>query len=88
MEITEPTAVSSDKGVHLELPHGLVQAAQVAVVFGCLDIELAEGLLCQLQGGEMEVVRLLQETLLCLLVVAVDGDLLQDESWREDEEGP
>lgn len=49
-------------------------------MFGCLDIELPKGLFCQLQRGEMKVVRLLKQTLFCLLVVAVDGDFLQDES--------
>lgn len=51
-------------------------------MFGCLHVELSEGLLCQLQRREMEVVRLLQKTLFCLFIVAVDGDFFQDESWR------
>lgn len=50
-------------------------------MFRCLDVELAESLLCQLQGGEVEVMCLLQEALLRLLVVAVDGDFLQYQSW-------
>ena len=64
----------------LKLPHGLVESAQVAVVFGRLNVELPESLLGQLEGGEVEVVSLLEEPLLRLLVVAVDGDLLQDQS--------
>lgn len=55
-------------------------------MFGCLDIELSEGLLCQLQRREMKVVRLLQKTLFCLFIVAVDGNFFQDESWRVEEE--
>lgn len=55
-------------------------------MLGCLDIELSEGLLCQLQGREMKVVRLLQKTLFRLFVVAVNGDFFQDESWRTEEE--
>lgn len=74
------------KDAHLELPHGLIQASQVAVVFGCLDIELSKGLLRQLQRRQVKVVRLLQKTLLRLFIVAVDGDFFQDESWREEEE--
>lgn len=54
-------------------------------MFGCLHVELSKGLLGQLQGGEVEVVCLLQETLLCLFIVAVDGDFFQDESWRKEE---
>lgn len=72
--------------MHLELPHRLIQASQVAIVFGCLDVELSEGLLCQLQRREMKVMRLLQKTLFCLFIVAVDGDFFQDESWRAEEE--
>lgn len=53
-------------------------------MFGCLDVELPKGLFCQLQRREVKVVRLLKQTLFRLLVVAVDGDLLQDESWRAD----
>lgn len=45
---------------NLELAHGLVKAAQVAVVFGCLDVELPEGFFGQLEGGEVQVVSLLQ----------------------------
>lgn len=65
---------------YLELPHRLVKASKVAVVFGCLHVELAKSLFCQLQGGEVKVVCLLQEALLCLLVVAVYGDFLQYQS--------
>lgn len=72
--------------MHLELPHGLIQASQVAIVFGCLDVELSEGLLCQLQRREVKVMRLLQKTLFCLFIVAVDGDFFQDESCRVEEE--
>lgn len=49
-------------------------------MFCSLHVKLAESLLCQLQGGEVEVMRLLQEALLRLLVVTVDGDFLQYQS--------
>ena len=29
---------------YLEFPHGLVEMPQVAIMLGCLDIELSEGL--------------------------------------------
>lgn len=48
-------------------------------MFGSLDVELAEGLLGQLQGGEVKVMSLLKKALLRLLIVAVDGDFLQNE---------
>lgn len=48
-------------------------------MFGSLDVELAEGLLGQLQGGEVKVMSLLKKALLSLLIVAVDGDFLQNE---------
>lgn len=64
----------------LELPHGLVEAAQVAIVFRCLNIKLPEGFLGQLEGGEVEVMGILEQPLLCFLVVAVNSNLLQDQS--------
>ena len=67
--------------IDLKFPHGLIQAAQVAVVFCRLHVKLPKRFLGKLQRGEVQVVSLLQKTLLCLLVVAVDGDLLQDQGW-------
>lgn len=69
---------------YLKLPHGLIQSAQVAVVFGCLHVELPKGFFSQLERGEVQVVSLLQQPLLCLLVVTVYGNLLQDKCWGQE----
>lgn len=69
---------------YLELPHGLIQSAQVAVVFGCLHVELPKGFFSQLERGEVQVMSLLEQPLLCLLVVTVYGNLLQDKCWGQE----
>lgn len=38
---------------NLELAHRLVEPAQVAVMFCCLDVKLAKGFFSQLEGGEV-----------------------------------
>lgn len=64
---------------HLKLPHGLVESSEVAIVFGCLYVELSESFLGQLQRGEVQVVSLLQEALFCLFIVTVDGNFFQNQ---------
>lgn len=46
----------------------------------CLNIELPKGFLGQLERGEVEVMGILEQPLLCFLVVAVNSNLLQDQS--------
>lgn len=67
---------------NLELAHGLVEAAQVAVVFCRLNVEFPEGFFGQLEGGEVQIMGLLQEAFLSFLVMAINGNLLQDKCWR------
>jgi len=58
--------------------HWLVETSQVAIVFSRLHIVLTECLLGKLQRGKVKVVSLLEKTILELLVMAVNGDLLKD----------
>ncbi len=60
---------------YLEAVHGLVEAAEVAVVLGRLHVVLAERLLREAERRNVQVLRLVQQPVLDRLVVAVDRDL-------------
>ena len=63
----------------LEELHGLVEAAEVAVVLGRLHVALAERVPGQRQRLKVKVVGLAQQLLARRLELRVDGDLLQDQ---------
>ena len=50
-------------------------------MFCCLDVELSEGFFGQLEGGEVQVMGFLQEALFCLFIMAINGNLLQDQGY-------
>ena len=52
-------------------------------MLGCLDVELSEGLPGQVEGGLVEVVGLLEILGLNVLVMGVNGNLLQDQGCRD-----
>ena len=57
--------------------HRLVEPAKVAVVLCRLDVVLAKCLHGEVERGEVQVLRLLEQSLFSLLVVTVDGNLLE-----------
>ena len=68
---------------YLESVHRLVESSEVAVVLGGLDVVLSKRLVGEFEGGDVQGVGLLQEQLLRLLVVAVYGNLLEDQGWTQ-----